>query len=69
MFDSSTGLVEPSYLKVASKVLFVVVYLANAPAVVKEYVFGSGVLGSSQSYAIPKLIVDSPSGLVNNVIC
>ena len=44
MFDSSTGLVEPSYLKVASKVLFVVVYLANAPEVVKEYVFGSGVL-------------------------
>ena len=46
---SNTGLVEPSNLNVASYVLFVVVYLANEPAVVKEYVFGFGVLGSSQS--------------------
>ena len=69
ILDSSTGLEDPSYVNVASYVLAVVVYLDNDPAVVKEYVVGSGTFGSSQSYAIPKFIVEDPSGLVNNVIC
>ena len=69
IFDSSIGLDEPSNVNVESYVDPVVVYLANAPAVVSAYVLGSGTLGSSQSYAIPKLIVAVPSGLVNNDIC
>ena len=48
-FVSSTGLVDPSNVNdVVSYVLLVVVYLDSDPAVVKAYVVGSGVLGSSQ---------------------
>jgi hypothetical protein len=48
IFVSSTGLDDPSNVNEASYVLLVVVYLDSEPAVVKEYVVGSGVLGSSQ---------------------
>ena len=69
IFVSKTGLDDPPNVNEVSYVLLVVVYLANAPAVVKAYVVGSGVLGSSQLYATPKFKLDSPSGLVNNDTC
>ena len=66
-FVSNTGLVVPSNVKVELYCPPVVVYRNNAPAVVRGYVTGLAMLGSSQSKAMPKFIVEAPSGLVNNV--
>ena len=69
MFVSSTGLLDPSNVKVELYSPPVVVYRNNAPAVVSGYVTGLATPGSSQSNAMPKFIVEVPSGLVNNDRC
>jgi hypothetical protein len=64
-FVSNIGLDEPPKVNEESYVPSVVVYLNTASAVSNGYVVGTGIFGLSQSKAIPKLIVDCPSGLVN----
>jgi len=66
---SSTGLVVPSNVKAELYVPPVVVYRSNTPAVVSGYVTGLGTVGLSQSNAIPKFIVEEPSGLVKSDRC